>query len=189
MLKVDKINIDYNNNNQINLPDYNDEIVKQYNITNYEIDNLRQQSNIFYNQFAALLNLNKYDKLGICDNKIYIQKISPWRYLVRKYKNQNRLSLAIYFNTEVQKYNDFLILLYNTYNEYYSNIELHKIVVKNYEFISNAFYSIKYLRDKYNIKSNSQEISRALESVYFKFLKYISLFIKQISNKRFELQR
>jgi hypothetical protein len=187
MTKLDKINIDYNN--QINLPDYNDEIVKQYNITNYEIDNLKKQSDIFYNQFSALLNLNKYDKLGIFENNLYIQKLSPWRYFVRKYKNQNRISLALYFNIEIQKYAEFLNLLYNTYNEYYCNIELHNIVVKNYEFISNVFFTIKNLRDKYNLKSNSQEISRILESILLKFSKYKSLFIKQISNKRFELQR
>ena len=189
MTKLDKVNIDYNNNNQINLPDYNDDVVKHYNITNYEIDNLKHQSDIFYNQFSALLNLNKYDKLGIFENKLYIQKLSPWRYIVRKYKNQNRLTLAIYFNNEIQKYTEFFNLLYNTYNEYYCNIELHNIVVKNYEFISNVLFSIKNLRDKYNLKSNSQEISRILESMLLKFLKYKSLFINQISNKRFELHR
>jgi hypothetical protein len=183
MNKVDKINIDYNT--QLNLPDYNEEIAKQYNITDFEIDYLKQQSDNFYNQFSALLNLNQHDKLGISDNKLYIQKLSPWRYVVRKYKNQNRLSLAEYLNTEMEKYSKFLNLLYNTYNEYYCNKELHKITVKNYEFITNALYSIKNLRDKYNLKSNSQEISRILESVLMKFLKYECLLIKQISNKRF----
>lgn len=154
-------------------------------INNEDLLKLQEESNIALRKFMALSKLELYDKLAIDSNSnLYIQKIYPWRYVVRKLKGQNRETLAIYLNTEIIKYVEFIQELCNTAKIYTSNKELHDICVKQFEFIQGATQPIKNLRDKYNMKSGSQSISMALETWYLKLIKIKTMLIEEISNKR-----
>lgn len=154
-------------------------------INNEDLLKLEEESNIALRKFMALSKLGMYDKLAIDSNSnLYIQKIYPWRYFVRKLKGQNRETLAIYLNTEIIKYCDFLQELCNTSKLYNSNKELQGLCVKQFEFIQGATQPIKNLRDKYNMKSGSQSISMALETWYLKLNKIKTMLIEEISNKR-----
>jgi len=154
-------------------------------INNEHLSKLQEESNVTLRKFMALSNLGMYDKLAIDNNSnLYIQKIYPWRYFVRKLKSQNRVTLAIYLNTEIIKYYDFLQELCNKAKIYNSNKELQDMCVKQFEFIQGATQSIKSLRDKYNMKSDSQAISMALETWCLKLNKIKVMLIEEISNKR-----
>ena len=60
------------------------------------MENLNIQKNIdkinkYHEKFLDLQKFNYNDKIAIDDNDIlYIQKKTPWRYIVRKFKKQNR---------------------------------------------------------------------------------------------------
>lgn len=149
------------------------------------IDTLTNQSEMFYAKFAAILNLTKYDKLCINDNKLCIQKLAPWRYFVRKYKNQNKGTLAVYLNTEIVEYEYFIHKLCRECNDHVENVELHGIAMKQYDFIKNSLNVIKSLRDKYNLTPNSSEISAALETWYLKLTKFKPVLLEIVLNPQF----
>jgi hypothetical protein len=154
-------------------------------LNDQELILFKEESDVLQTKFIALSKLGMFDKLAVNkSNNLFIQKISPWRYVVRKIKNQNRETLAIYLNAEIIKYNDFLLKLCNTAKIYNSNKQLQDICVKQFEFIQSATQSIKSLRDKYNMKSGSQSISMALETWYLKLNKIKVMLVEEISNKR-----
>ena len=65
-------------------------------------DKLNSYINMINNYQQKLLALHQYthhDKLAINDNsELYIQSRSPWRYIVRRIKNQNRHVLSFYLS-------------------------------------------------------------------------------------------
>jgi len=149
---------------------------------------LTNDSTKFYTQFEVLSNLSEYDKLAIDNNNIlYKQTISPWRYIVRKYKNQNRTVLSKYLNIEINKYTMFIRKLCDVYKMDKKNVILHQIIVKHLELTNGMSMVFKFLRDKYNMKSNSAEISLALENCLVVSSKNRFLLLDVISNNRFLL--
>ena len=53
--------------------------------------------NNYHKKLLALQQYTNHDKLAINDdNELYIQSRSPWRYIVRRIKNQNRHILSFY---------------------------------------------------------------------------------------------
>ena len=151
------------------------------------IDVLTNDSNKFYTQFEVLSNLSNYDKLAIDNNILYIQKISPWRYIVRKFKTQNRSILSKYLNIEINKYNLFIRKLCDVYKMDKKNAILHQIIVKHLDLTNDMSIIFKFLRDKYNLKSNSAEISSALENCLVLSSKNRFLLLEEISNNSFIL--
>jgi hypothetical protein len=145
---------------------------------------LINQNELFYAQFSAINNLTKYDKLCIYENKLCIQKLSPWRYFVRKYKNQNSSTLAVYLKTKIVQYEDFIHEVCRACNDHPISLELHKVAATQYEFVQNSLIVMKFLRDKYNVKSNSKDISVALEMWCLKLTKIKPALLHIISNKR-----
>ena len=158
------------------------------NTNNDELINvLTNDSTKFYTQFEVLSNLSEYDKLAIDNNILYKQTISPWRYIVRKYKNQNRSVLSKYLNIEINKYTMFIRKLCDVYKMDKKNVILHQIIVKHLELTNGMSMVFKFLRDKYNMKSNSAEISLALENCLVVSSKNRFLLLDTISNNRFLL--
>lgn len=143
---------------------------------------LTNQSEVLYSQFAAILTLTKYDKLCIHDNKLCIQKLVPWRYFVRKYKKQNSSSLALYLQTEIVKYEKFMNDVCNAFDSHFESVELNAIAVKHYDFIKHSLPIMTFLRDKYNVRPNSKDISTALEMWCLKLTKMKPAFFNIISN-------
>lgn len=171
---------------QAHIPDYNEETMSMNaNDICVSMTKLMKQSEIFYAQFSAINSLTKYDKLCIEDNKLSIQKLSPWRYFVRKYKKQNRTTLALYLQTEIIEYEYFIYKVCRACNDYPGSLDLHKVAAKHYDFIQFAVTVLKYLRDKYNVRQNSKDISIALEMWCLKLTKMKPALLHIISNKRF----
>ena len=83
---------------ELNIDDNLDDFDLPNTINDDMINVLTNDSTKFYTQFEVLSNLSEYDKLAIDNNILYKQTISPWRYIVRKYKNQNRSVLSKYLN-------------------------------------------------------------------------------------------
>lgn len=168
------------------VPDYNDEPIA-INAADICISmvELTKQSEAFCAQFAAIVNLTEHDKLCIVDNKLFIQKMSPWRHFVRKYKKQNRSTLAVYLKTEIVEYANFICKLCRTCNDHVESVEMHRIAVRHYDFIQHALTVMKSLRDKYNVRANSNDISTALEMWCLKLTKMKSALLDIISNKPF----
>jgi hypothetical protein len=168
------------------IPDYNDEpiTIEAADIC-IAMKELLKQSEVFHAQFVAINSLTKYDKLCIEDNKISIQKLSPWRYFVRKYKNQSRSSLAVYLQKEIIEYEYFMHKVCRACNDHPENLELHKVAEKHYDLIQHAVTVLKFLRDKYNVRQNSKDISIALEMWCLKLTKIKPALLDIISNKRF----
>ena len=136
-------------------------------------DEIEEVSNKMYNQFIVLSNLGHYDKLAIDNNNLYIQKISPWRYFVRKYKNQNRIVLSNFLNTEITKYIEFITKLINLFEkeQEQENKFIYNLLNKHKDLIHFMLTSLKSLRDKYNLKDNAVEISMALEHSFLQLTK------------------
>jgi|LakMenEpi03Aug12_release.lakeMendotaPanAssembly.Ray.scaffolds.fasta_scaffold1207040_1 hypothetical protein len=163
-----------NNLDQIELPDL-------FNIE--QLDKYKKESDAFYTQFQVLAKLGPYDKLAIDNNILYIQKITPWRYFVRKYKKQNRLTLSTYFNIEIAKYNIFLRTICSYYINQKQNKILNKILVQHYDLLNCMDTTIKNLRDKYNLKINSSEISLTMENSYNIIVKLKRFVFEQLSQE------
>jgi hypothetical protein len=124
------------------------------------IDNI----NRYHNKFIDLQYFSSYDKIAIDDNDIlYIQKITPWRYFIRKIKNQNRNRLTEYLSTNI---NDYIKIIDNILNIYKCNEkkEIKEILENIIIFINGISRGIISLRNYYNLKYNSHNISMILES-------------------------
>ena len=172
---------------ELNIDDNLDDFDLPNTINDDMINVLTNDSTKFYTQFEVLSNLSEYDKLAIDNNILYKQTISPWRYIVRKYKNQNRSVLSKYLNIEINKYTMFIRKLCDVYKMDKKNVILHQIIVKHLELTNGMSMVFKFLRDKYNMKSNSAEISLALENCLVVSSKNRFLLLDVISNNRFLL--
>ena len=170
----------------MHMPDYIDDPI---NVNAHDIcmlmNELTQQSEVFYGRFSAINSLTKYDKLCICDNKLSIQKLSPWRYFVRKCKQQNSATLSVYLKTKIVEYEDFMHKVCRACNDHPRSLELCKVATKQYDFVQNSLIVMKSLRDKYNVRPNAKDISVALEMWCLKLTKMKSALLHIISNKRF----
>ncbi len=127
------------------------------NITKY-IDNI----NSYQKKFCVLQNLSSYDKIGIDDDdKLYIQKKTPWRYINRKMNNQNRTRLAEYLSKNINEYIKNIELLVNLFD---SHKDIKKILENGIVYITGILGGIVYLRNYYNLKNDANKISMTLES-------------------------
>lgn len=124
------------------------------------IDNI----NKYRNQFTVLQNISFYDKIAIGENDIlYLQKKTPWRYIIRKIKKQNRDRLTNYLSTNINDYIKNIDNIINIYENSKDN-NIKKILENIIIFISSILGGIISLRNYYNIKPNSNNISMILES-------------------------
>ena len=61
--------------------------------------------NNYQKKLQALQQYKDHDKLAIdYNNELYIQSRSPWRYIVRRIKNQNRHILSFYLSNIINEY-------------------------------------------------------------------------------------
>ena len=167
---------------EINTDDNLDDFDLSNTINDDMINVLTNDSIKLYTQFEVLGNLSEYDKLAIDNNILYKQTISPWRYMVRKFKKQNRAVLSKYLNIEINKYTMFIHKLCDFYKMDKKNPILHEIIVKHLELTNDMSIVFKFLRDKYNMKSNSSEISLALENSLVLSTKNRFLLLDAIAN-------
>jgi hypothetical protein len=105
------------------------------------------------------LEVKNYD-----ENELYIQSRSPWRYIVRKIKNQNRHILSFYLSNIINEYIkilDILLVRYAANKEEVITKTLYEVV----DFIPKILWVIISLRNYYNLKNDSHHISLTLESI------------------------
>jgi len=167
---------------ELNTDDNLDDFDLSNSINDDMINVLTNDSIKLYTQFEVLGNLSEYDKLAIDNNILYKQTISPWRYMVRKFKKQNRAVLSKYLNIEINNYTMFIRKLCDFYKMDKKNAILHEIIVKHLELTNDMSIVFKFLRDKYNMKSNSAEISLALENCLVVSSKNRFLLLDAIAN-------
>ena len=121
--------------------------------------------NNYQKKLQALQQYTHYDKLAINDDsELYIQSISPWRYIVRRIKNQNRHTLSLYLSSIINEYIKILDILLDRYNVNKEEV-ITKLLYEVVDFIPKILWSIICLRNYYNLKINSQHISLTLESI------------------------
>ena len=121
--------------------------------------------NNYHKKLLALQQYTNHDKLAINDdNELYIQSRSPWRYIVRRIKNQNRHILSFYLSNIINEYIKILDILLDKYT--LKNEEVIKKLFYNViDFISKILWGIICLRNYYNLKNDSHHISLTLESI------------------------
>ena len=121
--------------------------------------------NNYQKKLQALQQYTHHDKLAINDDsELYIQSISPWRYIVRRIKNQNRHTLSLYLSSIINEYIKILDILLDRYNVNKEEV-ITKLLYEVVDFIPKILWSIICLRNYYNLKINSQHISLTLESI------------------------
>ena len=131
-------------------------------------DNVASYIDMINNYHKKLLAIHQYthhDKLAINDdNELYIQSRSPWRYIVRRIKNQNRHSLSLYLSNIINEYIKILDILVD---RYVCNKEegIKKLLYNVVDFIPKTLWGVVCLRNYYNLKSDSHHISLTLESI------------------------
>jgi hypothetical protein len=119
----------------------------------------------YQKKLSALQHYIPNKKLAINDdNELYIQSKTPWRYIVRKIKNQNRHILSLYLSNIINEYVKILDILLNRYTSSKEEI-INKLLNDVVDFISKILWGIICLRNYYNLKSDSQDISLTLESI------------------------
>jgi len=131
-------------------------------------DNLNSYIDMINNYQKKLLALQQYthhDKLAINDdNELYIQSRSPWRYIVRRIKNQNRHILSFYLSNIINEYIKILDILLGRYT-----VKKEEVITKLFNdviyFISKILWGVICLRNYYNLKSDSHHIGLTLESI------------------------
>ena len=70
--------------------------------------------NNYHKKLLAMQQYKEHDKLAINDNnELYIQSRSPWRYIVRRIKNQNRHILSFYLSNIINEYIKILVIILN----------------------------------------------------------------------------
>ena len=165
--------------NDIKLPEFNnsDEL-------NYNLVEIKKESDMYLNQFGAFIKLQQNDKLCVIDNALVIQKLSPWRYFERKYNKQNRKTLSIYLDLQINLYSNFLYNIINLFSVNKNDKELYNISVKHYDFIQLSLPKLISLRNIYNLKDHAYELRISLEQWCSKLTKFKMMFIELISNKR-----
>ena len=121
--------------------------------------------NNYHKKLFALQQYKDHYKLAINDdNELYIQSRSPWRYIVRRIKNQNRHILSFYLSNIINEYIKILDILLDKYT--LKNEEVIKKLFYNViDFISKILWGIICLRNYYNLKTDSHHISLTLESI------------------------
>jgi hypothetical protein len=120
--------------------------------------------NNYQKKLQALQLYKEHDKLAINDDsELYIQSRSPWRYIIRKIKNQNRHILSFYLSNIINEYIKILDILLDKYAT--NKEEISKTLYEVVDFIPKILWSIITLRNYYNLKSNSHHISLTLESI------------------------
>ncbi len=131
-------------------------------------DNLNSYIDMINNYHKKLLALQQYkhhDKLAINDdNELYIQSRSPWRYIVRRIKNQNRHILSFYLSNIINEYIKILDILLVRYAANKEEL-ITKLLLEVVDFIPKILWSIITLRNYYNLKNDSHHISLTLESI------------------------
>jgi hypothetical protein len=131
-------------------------------------DNLNSYIDMINNYQKKLLALQHYkdnDKLAINDNsELYIQSRSPWRYILRRIKNQNRHILSLYLSNIINEYIKILDILLVRYNVNKEEV-IKKLLYNVIDFISKILWSITCLRNYYNLKNDSYHINLTLESI------------------------
>ena len=121
--------------------------------------------NNYQKKLQALQQYKDHDKLAINDDsELYIQSISPWRYIVRRIKNQNRHTLSLYLSSIINEYIKILDILLVRYAANKEEVII-KLLYEVVDFISKILWSIICLRNYYNLKSDSHHISLTLESI------------------------
>ncbi len=121
--------------------------------------------NNYQKKLQALQQYKDHDKLAIDDNnELYIQSISPWRYIVRRIKNQNRYTLSLYLSSIINEYIKILDILLDRYNVNKEDV-ITKLLYEVVDFIPKILWNIICLRNYYNLKNNSHHISLTLESI------------------------
>jgi hypothetical protein len=128
------------------------------------INNYIDMINNYQKKLQALQLYKEHDKLAINDDsELYIQSRSPWRYIIRKIKNQNRHILSFYLSNIINEYIKILDILLDKYAN--NKEEISKTLYEVVDFIPKILWSIITLRNYYNLKSNSHHISLTLESI------------------------
>jgi hypothetical protein len=131
-------------------------------------DNLNSYIDMINNYQKKLLALHQYkehDKMAINDeNELYIQSRSPWRYIVRKIKNQNRHILSFYLSNIINEYIKILDILLDKYAANKEEV-ITKTLYEVVDFIPKILWGIITLRNYYNLKNDSHHISLTLESI------------------------
>lgn len=124
-----------------------------------------EKINDHHAKLQAMQHISYHDKLAInSNNELYIQYKTPWRYMVRRIKNQNRHRLSEYLSTIINEYIKMIEILINIYNAD-NNDDIRKLLYNIIEFISKIFSGIISLRNYYNLKDNSHQIGMTLESI------------------------
>ena len=135
------------------------------NNINSNIDSYIDMINNYHKKLLAMQQYKDHDKLAINDdNELYIQSRSPWRYIVRRIKNQNRHILSFYLSNIINEYIKILDILLNKYTVKKEEV-LTKLLYDVVDFIPKILWSIICLRNYYNLKSDSHHISLTLESI------------------------
>jgi hypothetical protein len=121
--------------------------------------------NNYQKKLQALQQYKDHDKLAINDDsELYIQSISPWRYIVRRIKNQNRHTLSLYLSSIINEYIKILDILLDRYNVNKEDV-ITKLLYEVVDFIPKILWGIICLRNYYNLKINSHHINLTLESI------------------------
>ncbi len=121
--------------------------------------------NNYQKKLQALQQYKDHDKLAINDDsELYIQSRSPWRYIVRRIKNQNRYTLSLYLSSIINEYIKILDILLDRYNTNREDV-ITKLLYEVVDFIPKILWNIICLRNYYNLKNNSHHISLTLESI------------------------
>jgi len=121
--------------------------------------------NNYQKKLQALQQYKDHDKLAINDDsELYIQSISPWRYIVRRIKNQNRYTLSLYLSSIINEYIKILDILLDRYAANKEDV-ITKLLYEVVDFIPKILWNIICLRNYYNLKNNSHHISLTLESI------------------------
>jgi len=121
--------------------------------------------NNYHKKLLALQQYTNHDKLAINDdNELYIQSRSPWRYIVRRIKNQNRHILSFYLSNIINEYIKILDILLNRYTVIKEEV-IKKLFYDVIDFISKTLWGFICLRNYYNLKNDSHHISLTLESI------------------------
>ena len=121
--------------------------------------------NNYQKKLQALQQYPHHDKLAINDDsELYIQSISPWRYIVRRIKNQNRHTLSLYLSNIINEYIKILDILLDRYNVNKEDV-ITKLLYEVVDFIPKILWGIISLRNYYNLKNDSHHINLTLESI------------------------
>ena len=118
----------------------------------YDINDITVNTKTFYEKLNALATLREDNKVGIHDNKLYVEfvkhkAIQMW---VRKWYKQTRQDIDEYLKRELDDYSMFLDMVYQAKDQLNNICDYNDNLGTNKKLVKGIIIGLEHIKNVYN---------------------------------------